>query len=454
MPSAAMCSGYGEMLGLLFGARRLGVRFELERVRRALALLGEPERGIGPVVLVGGTNGKGSTAACIDSCLRATGLRTGLFTSPHLARFTERIRIGGQEVEAERLVGSYHRIRRAVANTDDLTFFEWATLLGILSFAESATEVTVLEVGLGGRLDATNAVEPAVSVVTGVAYDHQDVLGPDLAAIAGEKAGIFRHGRPAVIGSCGLAAGRELLEAAAVARGASPVVLVTGGRQQPLLPGCQLALGGEHQLDNAACALAALDALELATGVRVAEAERLAGLARVSWPGRLETIAEAPRIVLDGAHNPHAAAALAQALAGLPRRRLLAVIGASSDKDVAGVLAPVLAMADRVWLTRAPNPRSLPAGELLAIAAQLSPGGCCRLTAEPEPAAAVSAARREAAAEDCIVVYGSLFLVGAVRCQLLGEPADPLVVQDPPAASALAEVPLPLFPPPPPPPLP
>jgi dihydrofolate synthase / folylpolyglutamate synthase len=394
-------TAYEEMLGQLLGAARFGVRFGLERMRAALDALGAPDRALGRVALVGGTNGKGSTAAMLALMLTRHGLRAGLFTSPHLARFTERIRIDGREVDRAALAGRYRRMARVMPA--DLTFFEQATVLGMMTFAEEGTEAVVLEVGMGGRLDATNAAEPEVSVVTGVALDHQEVLGADLAAIAREKAGIFRAGRPAVIGSGGEPEAVPVLEAEARARGAS-VVRVGCDAPWPL------ALAGAHQLCNAACAIAAARALGLS-----AEAQR-AGLAEVRWPGRLERIGD---VVLDAAHNPQAAGALARALAG---EEYVLVAGVSSDKDLAGVLRPLVAPARAVVLTQAPSARAAPVAALAAVAPE----------AEREPDFRAALARARALARGAtVVVCGSIFLAGAVRALLTGEEVDPVTTADP-----------------------
>ena len=201
---------YAELLATLFAARRFGVRLELDRMRVALDRLGAPDRRIGAVVHIGGTNGKGSTAAMVEAVLRAAGFLTGLYTSPHLCRFTERIRIAGAEVAADRLAAGHAGVAGAAAGVE-LTFFELATLLALAEFAAAGTQVAVLEVGLGGRLDATNVVGSDVAAVTGVALDHQDVLGADLASIAAEKAGIFKPGRPAIVGASGEPAGQGML---------------------------------------------------------------------------------------------------------------------------------------------------------------------------------------------------------------------------------------------------
>lgn len=417
---------YRDMLAALYAARRFGVRFELERVRASLAAVGAPERRLGAVVHVGGTNGKGSTAAMVEATLRAAGLRTGLYTSPHLARFTERVRVAGEELDGEALAARWAAWRGAIG---EMTFFEQATILALGVFADARVDATVLEVGLGGRLDATNVVDADVAVVTGVALDHQEHLGPDLASIAREKAGIFKPGRRAVVGRAGEPEARERL--VALAREAGVAEVIEAGEDAP--EGWAVGLGGEHQRRNAACALAALDALERATDGRVAvpEAARRAGLAGARWPGRLEEVSAAPRIWLDAAHNPHGAAALARALP--EGARVLAVAGVSADKDVAGVLAPVAARAARLWATTTPNPRALAAEALARVAAGI-PGPAGRaVEAEPDPHRAVAraAAAVTAGEGDLVVVFGSIFLCGAVRARLLGEPEDPIAAQDP-----------------------
>jgi dihydrofolate synthase/folylpolyglutamate synthase len=418
---------YAELLAAMYSARRFGVKLGLAPMEDALARLGHPEKRLGVVVHVAGTNGKGSTCAFVESALRAAGHKTGLFTSPHLVRFTERIRVGGMEVDGEALARRYHAHREIL---EALTFFERATLLALLSFADEGTDVVVLEVGLGGRLDATNAVDAEVAVVTGVAMDHMDVLGPDLQSIAREKAGIFKPRREAVLGACGEPTGRPMLFDLAREAGVRDVTLAAS--VAPL--SWQLGLRGAHQAKNAACALAALDALERATAgrLRVSLEARRRGLAQARWPGRLEEIAADPRIWLDAAHNPQGAQALAAAVRAERPLRLVAIVGASADKDVAGVLEPIVGLADVVIATQSPSERAMPAIELGAIAAtQSAPPGRV-LIVEPDLRRALGTAGAAAHRDgDLVVVYGSLFLVGAVRALLTGEPVDPVSAQDP-----------------------
>jgi dihydrofolate synthase/folylpolyglutamate synthase len=394
---------YEEMLRQLLGASRLGMDLGLDRVTAVLAALGDPHRRLGRIAHVGGTNGKGSTAAMVAEMLLREGTRTGLYTSPHLARFTERIRIDGREADGTALAARFARVARVAP--PGLTMFEQATLLALLHFAEEGCGAVVLEVGLGGRLDATNVVDADVAVVTGVALDHQEILGGTVAAIAREKAGIFKPGRVAVIGAGGEPEAVPVLVEEARARGAS---VRLAGASPPA--GWEVALGGAHQQANAACAVAAAGALG------VSEAAQRAGLASVRWPARLERIGD---VLLDAAHNPQAARALAGALAGETPVLLVAV---SADKDAAGILAPLVPLARAVLVTEAPSPRAMPAARLAAHA----PGA----TAVPDWREALARARA-AAAGGTVVVCGSIFLAGAVRAALLGEAIDPVAVSDP-----------------------
>ncbi len=409
------------MLAALRAAGLFGVRFDLARLEGPLAALGSPERQLGQVVHVGGTNGKGSTAALIAAALEASGLRVGLYSSPHLSRFTERIRIAGREVLPDALGATYARVRSSL---DGLTYFEQATLLAFVTFAEARLDATVLEVGMGGRLDATNVVASTVAAVTGVALDHEEMLGADVAAIAREKAGIFRAGRPAVIGASGDAAATAVLVAEARARGAR---VVWPPARAP--HGGALALVGEHQERNAAVAWAVLDELTAETGGRVAVSDeaRRRGFAAATWPGRFEEVV--PRVWLDGAHNPDGARALAAAVAALGARRVVAVCGVSSDKDVPGILAPMLDVVTTLYATSAPSARALEAAALAGVAARVAAGRAAVLC-EPDPFVAVEQARRDAG-DGVVVVFGSLFLVGPVRARLLGECEDQLTVTDP-----------------------
>ena len=405
---------YAELLARLLPARRFGVVLGLERIRALLDRLGSPDRRLGTVVHVGGTNGKGSTVAMIAALL-GDHLRVATYTSPHLSYLRERIVIDRELITEAAIVAAADRVRDA--GGDELTFFEQLTAIAVVAIAETPVDVTVLEVGLGGRLDATTAIDAAIAVVTGVAMDHEAILGDTLAKIALEKAGIFKPGQRVVIGASGEPAAVPVLcEAARVAAHVTVIDDDAIARVPPV------ALVGAHQRRNAAAALAVLDHLEALNVARISSAHRRDALAGVFHPGRFEVIHD---VILDGAHNPHGATVLVETLRERGIQPVL-VIAVSADKDVHGI-ARVLAPAARaVIATRYQQDRSLPPEQLAARFADLG----ATVEHAPDLEAALVAARRHGAP---ILVAGSLFLVGEARVLLLGAPADPFVVSDPPA---------------------
>ncbi len=359
-----------ELTPWLFARGTSGIRWGLERTERLLAGVGDPHRRFHSV-LIGGTNGKGSVAAMCDSMLRAAGgRRVGLYTSPHLVSFTERIRIDGVPVAEEVLVDAAERLRPAI-EAEGASFFEATTALAFLLFAEAGVELAVVEVGLGGRLDATNVLDPLVSVVTNVARDHTEFLGDTLPEIAREKAGIFRRGRPALIGEADEAIAGVLREEAEAA-GAEVIVwdaigsvegvqsglvgvefdLVRTGRSSRRL---RIPLLGEHQARNAALAVTALDLLPSDYRPPADAVER--GLTRVRWPGRMQVEQRRGTTwLLDVAHNPAGAAALAATLEGLELPRpLVLVVSILGDKEWRAMLPPLLERVDAAILTDAPS---------------------------------------------------------------------------------------------------
>ncbi len=394
---------YAELLARLLPARRFGIVFGLDRMRALLDRLGAPDRRLGTVVHVGGTNGKGSTVAMIAALASAAGKRVATYTSPHLSTLRERVTIAGELIDEAALVAAAEAVY--AAGGDELTFFEQVTAMAMMAISRAAVDLTVLEVGLGGRLDATNVVDAAVAVVTGVALDHEAILGGTLAAIAAEKAGIFKAGQRIIIGASG--------EPAAVPYLVVPGAVVIDDAAIAAVP--PLALHGAHQRRNAAAALAAIDALE-ALGVLVCSpARRAHALATVRHPGRFERVGD---VILDGAHNPHGAAALA---AELPHGCTL-ILAVSADKDVAGIAAALEPVAGRVIATRYQQDRALPPEQLAAF-----------FTRVPVETAPDLAAALALAPEGPTVIAGSLFLVGEARVLLLGAPSDPMWVSDPPA---------------------
>jgi dihydrofolate synthase/folylpolyglutamate synthase len=344
----------------------------LDRIRAVLDALGRPQNRC-RFVHVAGTNGKGSTCAMIESGLRAAGLRTGLFTSPHLAQPTERIRIDGEPVDAGRFAAAFERVHMAVeslleAGAIDMhtTYFETVTAMALVIFAEERTDKVVLEVGLGGRLDATNVVRPELCVITPIDFDHEAFLGRSLESIAGEKAGILKPGVPAVFARQRPEAA-PVLDARAEKVGA-PVARTTGCqiRNLELDPSgsrfevgppalfidCPLA--GEHQVENAVTAALAMRSLG------ISDSAIQAGIARTRWPGRLERVSERPEIILDGAHNPAAARALAAYIERFyGARRVRLIYGAMRDKALAEVGGILFPQAQEVILTAPRQSRAI-----------------------------------------------------------------------------------------------
>jgi dihydrofolate synthase/folylpolyglutamate synthase len=388
----------------------LAMRFGLDRVERALDALGHPERRA-PILHVAGTNGKGSTCAMAAAALRLAGHRTALYTSPHLERFNERIAVDGAAITDEALADAVAEVRAACPwhdggePGDRLSYFEFATLVALVHFARSGAEVTVLEVGLGGRLDATNAVRPAVTAVAAIGLDHTQWLGETLEAVAREKAGIFKAGVAAVVHGVQPPGVLEVLRAEAERAGA-PFQVAAPGWDGPL------ALAGPHQRGNAGLAAAALRALRGAA-VTVGETEIAGGIATVRWPGRLERV---DGVLLDGAHNPDGARALAAALAVLhPGRPVELVFGALGDKDHRGMLAALAGAVRRLHLVAPATPRARAAAELQVAASSLG------LVADLHAGVAEALACARGCAGDGaqVVVAGSLYLVGEARAQLL-----------------------------------
>ncbi|GAA2755449.1 bifunctional folylpolyglutamate synthase/dihydrofolate synthase [Actinopolymorpha rutila] len=364
----------------------------LERIRLLCELLGEPQHAA-PVIHLTGTNGKTSTARMVDSLLAAFGVRAGRLTSPHLAEIRERISLAGEPVSPERFVQAYHEVMPFVDLADPrldrpLSFFEIVTAIGFAVFADAPVDAAVLEVGLGGRFDATNVADGRVAVVTPVAVDHAHYLGDTPAEIAGEKAGIIKPGAVAVIAQQEVEVAEVLMRRAAevgatLAReglefGVANRDLAVGGQQLTLqgLHGTYdeifLPLHGVHQAHNASVALAAVEAF-LAGGVT--EGEGLdadlvrEGFANVSSPGRLEVVRRSPTVVLDAAHNPHGATATAAAVSeSFSFEPLVGVVGVMADKDVEGVLEAFEPVLSRIVCTQNSTARAMPAAELAEVA--------------------------------------------------------------------------------------
>ena len=367
-----------------------------------------------PVITVGGTNGKGSTCAMLESILRSAGYRTGLYSSPHLVRYNERVLVAGAECDDGPLCEAFAAVESARGDVP-LTYFEFGTLAALWIFQEMKIEAAVLEVGLGGRLDAVNAVDADCAVLTSIGIDHVDYLGPDRESIGREKAGIFRAGRPAVIAepepprSVLEAPGEKLFIGRDFSYAGDGTQWSYAGPKGKRAGLAYPALRGVIQLRNAAAALCALDALELP----IAMQEIRVGLANVALPGRFQVLPGRPQVILDVAHNPQAAHTLAENLATSGfAPDTYAVCGMLKDKDIAGVLRELAPRITRWHLATLPGPRGATADEL---AARLENAPVKKFAS---PGAALAAALGSANENDKIVVFGSFLTVGEVMAWL------------------------------------
>jgi dihydrofolate synthase/folylpolyglutamate synthase len=420
------------MIGWLYGLQHFGVKLGLDNIRTLLDLLGRPERAYASAI-VGGTNGKGSVAAMLHAMLETAGVRAGLYTSPHLVRPNERIRIGASDVGDEelsrRLAEMRQRIEAGLAGGTleaHPSFFEVLTAVALEAFAAHALRAAVLEVGLGGRLDATNAVEADVAVIVGVDLDHTKTLGDTVAQIAAEKAGIVKPGRPVVSGIVRQRA-IDVLERTCRERG-SPLVdartavrLVAERGDRIDLASCtrryddlHLALEGRHQIDNARVAIAAFEALAPRLGVEPSPAAVREALSSVRWPGRLHWVRHAPLeadLLLDGAHNPAGMCALASYLARRRAPRPVAVFGVMNDKLVPEMLALLAPWVEATVITRPAVER---AADPDLVATQARAAGMARVETIDCPSRALAHACGLARGGSFILVTGSLYLVGQI----------------------------------------
>ncbi|HUI46979.1 MAG TPA: folylpolyglutamate synthase/dihydrofolate synthase family protein [Nitrospirota bacterium] len=425
---------YKGIIEYLYALQKHGIKLALANSYRLMELLDNPNRKF-RAVHVAGTNGKGSTSAYIAGMLMAAGFRVGLYTSPHLVSFTERIRINGTPIAEARVVDLAQRVRDAyrrlpaIGDSGEMspTFFEVTTAMAFICFAEEGIDIAVIEVGMGGRLDSTNVIRPLVSVITNIDLEHTEFLGGTLEQIAGEKAGIIKPGIPLVTGVKQPEA-IEVVESAAAALQAqvfrlgkdfSAEYAGRGSEQifdyhgiQAHYSGLRLQMLGRHQIDNACLALAAVECLQNA-GIEIREDAIRHGLEQTRWEGRMERVFQRPDIFLDGAHNPASAKKLAMLIRDLmpAYRRLILIIGILGDKDYRGIVGELAPLADCVVVTKPQYSRALDvkvlADEIGRLHAKVS-------TAETV-GEAVSRARDVASADDLILVTGSLYVVGDAR---------------------------------------
>ncbi|MEA3409272.1 MAG: folylpolyglutamate synthase/dihydrofolate synthase family protein, partial [Candidatus Eisenbacteria bacterium] len=419
---------YRACIDWLFARHRFTMKPGLERVEWLLGAVGSPHEQF-RVVHVGGTNGKGSTSCMIASVLREHDIRVGLYTSPHVVDFTERILIGCEPISQKRVVELVDRLRPA-ADEMAATFFEIATAVAALHFAEESVDIAVAEVGLGGRLDATNALDSLLSVITGIAVDHSEILGSDIAAIASEKAGIIRELGAVVTGAGGDAL--DVVRGVAAARKArfvsvleeAPIEAISTSSNGSVFnleydttsyEALSVAMLGRHQVDNARVAVVALHELDTLGVFSLKESLLRRGLSEACCMGRMQVIDHRPTIVADVAHNPDAAEALLSSLPDVfDYDRLIAVVGIMGDKDMRGFLSAFRDRADIVVLTRPASERAADLETLDSIAEEL--GLPHRVV--PTAGAALESALSEAREGDLVLVTGSHYTVGDILTSL------------------------------------
>ncbi len=422
---------YKEALKYLYGLQKFGIKFGLSKTSNILSHFNNPHLGR-KYIHIAGTNGKGSVASFLCSILGRAGFKVGLYTSPHLVRFTERFRVNDSEIERSEVVRLVQDIKRATAPEEPPTFFEFTTAMALLYFARQGTDIDIMEVGMGGRLDATNVINPILSVITNISREHTFYLGKHLSDITSEKAGIIKENVPVVTG----ARQPRVLEiiGSVCSRKSAPLTKVgvdaryrytkngldyhgTHHRYQNL----KLGLGGSFQPRNAATALAALEILE-ATGFAAGDREVRQGLQATKWPGRMHVLSSNPAVILDGAHNPGAMTELAASIKkNPPGKRLFVVLGILEDKDVEKMIRAVVPLADHAWYSRPAYGRAAAAERLAKAADGLGTPG----TVEPDLQRALDEALAAAEPQDAVLVCGSLYTVGEALSHLDPENWEP-----------------------------
>jgi len=425
---------YQETLSYLFGLQKFGIKFGLSNISRLLELVGNPHKTL-KTVHIAGTNGKGSTAATIASIMKEAGYKVGLYTSPHLIDFTERIKISGKEIEEGEVVRLTEYIRSKVQDSEfkdeleRITFFEFTTAMALIYFKEKEVDMAVMETGMGGRLDATNVIGPLVSVITNISVEHKEYLGDTIEAVASEKAGIIKDGVPILTGVDQPAAFQVIEricneKRAPLYRLGRDFSFHRKGFNNFSYNGINesfdlltLNLRGGHQFQNASLAVAAVEMLKN-KGFLIPPEALIDGLGKVSWPGRLETISQSPMIILDGAHNPAGAEMLSRAIKEeLEFNRLYLVLGIMADKEVEGIISPLAPLAHEIILSRPKYERASNPSDLLPLTRRYN----VNCTAFNDLREAIDYAKSRAGNEDLIIISGSLFTVGEARGILTGQ---------------------------------
>jgi len=392
---------YKAAISYLDSLQPKSMRLELGPINEACNIMGSPQMGL-PSVHISGTNGKGSTAAFLASIFQHSGYRVGLFTSPHLVDVRERIQVDRKLISEDDLAALITKIRNSLPDDRMLSYFEMLTLSSFIHFVETKVNIAIFEAGLGGRLDATNVINPRVIIITPISFDHTKHLGKSLKEIATEKCGIIKRGVPTV-------AAYQPPEVMDVIRRicddvGSPLLLAT-----PDEISTPLGLLGEHQKQNAACAVEAANVLA-GTGFPIKEPE--AALAGTTWPGRLEIVSEKPRVILDSAHNVAGAETLASYVrSSIPRENAILLLGVLADKDIEGIVRQLAPQFKEVIFTRAPSPRAASPKDLAAAARSSK----VEISIEEDVPGALSNTMKRMRSGDTLVVSGSMTVVGEAK---------------------------------------
>ncbi|MFH1480059.1 MAG: folylpolyglutamate synthase/dihydrofolate synthase family protein [Pseudomonadota bacterium] len=411
-------SSYKKALQYLYGLQKYGIKFGLNKTSNLMKAFGDPHKGQA-YIHIAGSNGKGSVSAMMESILRKSGLKVGFYSSPHLVRFTERIRINGEEIPPEKVATLTEELISMMDPSDPPTFFEVTTAMALIYFSREKTDVAIVEVGMGGRLDATNIIRPLVSVITNISLEHQFFLGRRLVDIAGEKGGIIKPGVDLVTGATqpnvlrlfqSLCKGKKapFWKVGKDFRYRTKGSRVSYYGLKRRFQDIEIGLLGRFQARNAAIALGTTEIMEK-KGITISSRDVVDGLRDTNWPGRMHIVSREPIIILDGAHNPAAIGRLADSVRHVYHyRRLILVMGVMADKDIPGIIREIIPIADRVIFTRPAYPRAAEPEVLMKAAEEYDKPA----TVIPTIPEALDRAKELSDAEDLILVCGSLFTVG------------------------------------------
>ncbi len=425
---------YAQILKEMYGLRRFGIKLGLTTIRKMLKGLGSPEKEI-KCIHIAGTNGKGSVASYIASILCEAGYKTGLYTSPHLVKFNERICINGQQVTDKEVVEAYQAVKAVDCGKREPTFFEHTTAMAFYLFKKKKTDWAIIETGMGGRLDATNVLKPKLSIVTNISVEHKTYLGNTISEIAYEKAGIIKRKIPVITGVKQQRALDQVRKA--TDEKSAPLYILgdafktrrdnNGGftyyGMEKKWENLSVGLSGDHQIENATLAVAACEVISRRIA-KIKYEDVKKGLVNTKWPGRLEKVKDNPLIILDGAHNLSAARNLSKYIsANLKNRNITMVVGMLDDKPCELMLKALLPAGSSIILTSPKIDRSLPCEELLKLTKGIvaTNGLVKKITSIPDVAEAVKFAIKTAAPNDAVIIAGSLYVVGEAKVLLAAE---------------------------------